>query len=150
MIPLEALAQSLLNNPQCVIRTVNAMGPLTPTKPGIDFSLFRTMQLTQIQVSKRLLDDDDFVFLEEWLRKYDCVTDLDISDNLIWKDGIRKLARYIKDTNTLKKLNCTGLPVDLEGASQIAQAVVQNQTLEALLKRQYNNQEHTQINKTKP
>lgn len=124
----KALAQSLLGNPQCVLRHVNTMGP-TKSKPGVDFGLFRSSQLQTVHLSKRLIDDDDFVFIEEWLRRYDCVTDLDISWNLIWRDGARKLARYVKDSKSLVKLNCVGLPVDLEGSSLLARAVVESQTL---------------------
>ncbi|CAE8581131.1 unnamed protein product [Polarella glacialis] len=124
----KALAQSLLGNPQCVLRTVNTMGE-AKNKPGIDFSLFRTGQLTTVNLSKRLIDDDDFVFLEEWLRRYDCVTDLDISWNLLSKDGVRKLTRYVKESRTLVNLNCVGLPVNIEGSSLICRAVVENQTL---------------------
>jgi len=58
------------------------------------------------------------------------VEDLDVSDNLFCHDGVRKLARYIKDTRSLRKLNCAGLPVDLDGSQLIVQAVVQNDTLE--------------------
>uniref|UniRef100_A0A7S4S9B5 Uncharacterized protein n=1 Tax=Alexandrium monilatum TaxID=311494 RepID=A0A7S4S9B5_9DINO len=128
----KALAQSLLGNPQCVLRTVNTMGPQkSPAKEGIDFSQFLTSppQLTKLVLRRRLLDDDDFVFLEEWLRRYDCVTELDISENYICRDGVRKLTRYVKDTKTLKKLNCVGLPVDLEGSQLIARAVAENETL---------------------
>jgi len=132
----KALAQSLLGNPQCALRTVNTMGqsiapgPGRGGKPGIDFAGFRASTLTHVNLSKRGLDDDDFVFLEEWLRRYDCVTDLDISHNLIHRDGLRKLTRHVKDTKTLRKLNCYGLPVDLEGTALLARAVVDNNTLE--------------------
>merc|ERR1719446_1843823 len=111
-------------------------------KIGIDFSQFRTSQLVTVNLSKRMLDDDDFVFLEEWLRRYDCVRTLDISYNLIgqprWdgtgytRDGIRKLTRYIKDTKTLTSLHCQGLPVDLDGCNQLARAVIESQTLESV------------------
>lgn len=132
----KALAQSLLGNPTCALRTVNGMGPpLCPGpdrggRPGIDFAQFHTKELQKVHLSKRLLDDDDFVFLEEWLRRYDCVTELDISHNLIYRDGVRKLIRYVKDTKTLVRLNCVGLPVDLEGSTLIARAVQENETLE--------------------
>eukprot|EP00929_Paragymnodinium_shiwhaense_P119158 TRINITY_DN91032_c0_g1_i1.p1 TRINITY_DN91032_c0_g1~~TRINITY_DN91032_c0_g1_i1.p1 ORF type:complete len:1888 (-),score=482.22 TRINITY_DN91032_c0_g1_i1:66-5597(-) len=132
----KALAQSMLGNPQCNLRTVNTMGPpMCPDgkrggRGGIDFGHFRTSQLTTVNLSKRLLDDDDFVFLEEWLRRYDCVTDLDISHNLMCRDGIRKLTRHIKETKMLRKLTCHGLPVDLEGTALLARAVVENETLE--------------------
>jgi len=132
----KALAQSLLGNPQCALRIVNNMGPsLAPSqgrggKPGIDFASFRTNQLRVINLSKRLMDDDDFVFLEEWLRRYDCVRELDISNNLIYRDGVRKLCRHIKDTKTLQKLICNGLPVDLEGTALLCRATVESETLE--------------------
>merc|ERR1719446_1345947 len=113
-------------------------------KTGIDFSQFRTSTLVSVNLSRRMLDDDDFVFLEEWLRRYDCVRNLDISHNLIgqprWdgngytRDGIRKLCRYIKDTKTLTMLNCAGLPVDMEGTALLTGAVVDSPaiTLETL------------------
>lgn len=144
----KALAQSLLGNPQCALRRVNNMGisrcpgPDRGGKPGIDFEQFRTSSLVSVHLSKRGLDDDDFVFLEEWLRRYDCVRHLDISHNLIgqpkWdgtqytRDGIRKLTRYMKDTKTLTHLNCIGLPVDLEGTSLLTRAAVESETLEAV------------------
>ncbi|CAJ1334846.1 unnamed protein product, partial [Effrenium voratum] len=123
-----ALAQSLLGNAQTVLRTVNTMGP-TKMKPGIDFGHFKTGQLTTVDLSKRGMDDDDFVFLEEWLRRYDCVTDLNISWNFMSRDGVRKLARHIKESKVLTKLNCVGLPVTLEGSGLIARSVVENHTL---------------------
>lgn len=127
----KALAQCLITNAQCALVTVNTMGPLKKaSKPGIDFQQFRAMTLKVVHLGSRLLDDDDMVFLEEWLRKYDCVEDLDVSNNVFYDHGVRKLARYVKDTRTLRKLNCTGLPVDLAGSELIVQAVVQNQTLE--------------------
>lgn len=144
----KALAQSLLGNPHCALRTVNNMGPARcPSKdrggkPGIDFAQFRNSTLVTVNLSKRLLDDDDFVFLEEWLRRHDCVKNLDISHNLIgqpkWdgssqtRDGIRKLTRHLKDTKTLTHLNCVGLPVDLEGTALLARAVVESETLETV------------------
>lgn len=124
----KALAQSLLGNAQTVLQTVNTMGP-TKMKPGIDFGHFKTGHLTTVDLSKRGLDDDDFVFLEEWLRRYDCVTDLNISWNFMSRDGIRKLTRHIKESKVLTKLNCVGLPVTLEGSSLLARAVVENHTL---------------------
>lgn len=127
----KALAQSLLGNPHCALVTVNTMGPSkNGAKPGIDFQLFRAGNIRVVNLPKRLLDDDDFVFLEEWLRRYDCVEELDISGNLLSRDGVRKLARYVKDTATLRKLNAAGLPVDLDGTQLLSQATVQNQTLQ--------------------
>jgi hypothetical protein len=144
----KALAQSLLGNPACNLRTVNGMGAsLCPSpnrggKGGIDFGEFRSGNLVTVNLSRRMLDDDDFVFLEEWLRRYDCVRTLDISHNLIgqprWdgtgytRDGIRKLTRHIKDTKTLTTLHCVGLPVDLEGTALLARAVVDSLTLETV------------------
>lgn len=124
----KALAQSLLGNAQTVLQTVNTMGP-TKMKPGIDFGHFKTGHLTTVDLSKRGLDDDDFVFLEEWLRRYDCVTDLNLSWNFMSRDGIRKLTRHIKESKVLTKLNCVGLPVTLEGSALLARAVVENHTL---------------------
>lgn len=132
----KALAQSLLGNPKCELRTIIGMGASRMPevsrggKPGIDFAMFRAGTLTTVHLSRRVLDDDDFVFLEEWLRRYQCVTDLDISYNPIWKDGVRKLVRFVKETTTLLKLNCVGLPVDLEGTGMLARAVAENETLE--------------------
>ncbi|CAK8998052.1 RAN GTPase-activating protein 1 [Durusdinium trenchii] len=103
----KALAQSLLGNAQTVLQTVR----------------------TTVDLSKRGLDDDDFVFLEEWLRRYDCVTDLNLSWNFMSRDGIRKLTRHIKESKVLTKLNCVGLPVTLEGSALLARAVVENHTL---------------------
>jgi len=124
----KALAQSLLGNAQTLLQTVNTMGP-TKMKPGINFSHFKTGQLTTVDLSKRGMDDDDFVFLEEWLRRYDCVTDLNISWNFMSRDGIRKLTRHIKETKVLTKLNCVGLPVTQEGSALLARAVIENHTL---------------------
>ncbi|CAK0856922.1 unnamed protein product [Prorocentrum cordatum] len=128
----KALAQSLLGNAQCQLRVVNGMQlKAVGSRPiGCDFADFRTSQLTVLNLTKLMLDDDDFVFLEEWLRRYDCVTELDISQNVIRKDGVRKLAKYVKETKTLLKLNATHLPVDFEGSAMLASAVLDNETLE--------------------
>jgi len=135
----KALAQSLLGNPDSRLRVVNYMGPSRPmgtlrserpSEVGIDFSAFRVSALQTIHLQKRMLDDDDFVFLEEFMHRYDCVTDLDISDNHISGEGVRKLVRYMKDTQHLRRLRCHGLPVDLEGTGSLARAVTENGTLE--------------------
>lgn len=128
----KALAQSLLGNAQCQLQVVNGMEKeARGSKPtGLDFADFRTSQLTVLNLSKKMLDDDDFVFLEEWLRRYDCVTDLDISQNTMRKDGVRKLSKYVKETKTLRKLNATHLPVDFEYSAMLANAVIDNETLE--------------------
>eukprot|EP00931_Biecheleriopsis_adriatica_P065100 TRINITY_DN39724_c0_g1_i1.p1 TRINITY_DN39724_c0_g1~~TRINITY_DN39724_c0_g1_i1.p1 ORF type:complete len:1898 (+),score=373.96 TRINITY_DN39724_c0_g1_i1:40-5694(+) len=125
----KALAQSLLGNAQTALRTVNTMGQ-AKNKPGVDFAHFKMGQLTVVDLSKRQMDDDDFVFLEEWLRRYNTVTDLNISWNLMSRDGIRKLARYIKETTVLVKLSCCGLPVTQEGSALLARAVIENQSLQ--------------------
>jgi len=137
----KALAQSLLGNPESRLRIVNYMGPARPmgaarsdrpSETGIDFSAFRVSALQTVHLQKRMLDDDDFVFLEEFLHRYDCVTDLDISDNHICGEGVRKLVRYIKDTQSLRRLRSHGLPVDLEGTGSLARAVTENGTLEVV------------------
>ena len=60
----------------------------------------------------------------------DIITNLDLSLNYFWLEGVRKLHRYIINTKSLKILDLNSIPIDLEGVSLLAKALSQNTTLE--------------------
>ena len=126
----KALAQSMIGNTKCEIAGVNMMRVNAKQRTGIDFTKFRTNEVKEAPLGNCSLDDDDIVFLEEWLLRHDCVTNLDLSRNFFWLEGVRKLHRYIINTKALKILNLDSIPIDLEGVSLLAKALSQNTTLE--------------------
>ncbi|CAD7928384.1 unnamed protein product [Amoebophrya sp. A25] len=126
----KALAQSMIGNTNCQIRSVNSMGIRKKERTGIDFRLFRKNQLTEVNLAKTGIDDDDVVFLEEWLLRHDCTTELNLSNNHFTGEGVRKLHRYILNSKTLLRLKLDGVPLDLEGVSLMAKALGQNVGLE--------------------
>lgn len=126
----KALAQSMIGNTKCAIAHVNMMGKSKKRRTGIDFTKFRVNGVQEVPLSKCGLDDDDVVFLEEWLLRYDCTTDVNLSWNNFFGEGVRKLHRYVLNTKTLKRLNLRGVPLDLEGVSLMAKALAQNTTLD--------------------
>ena len=62
----KALAQSMIGNAKCAIKSVNSMGISKKLRTGIDFRKFRTNNVPDVNCAKCQLDDDDVVFLEEW------------------------------------------------------------------------------------
>eukprot|EP00397_Hematodinium_sp_SG-2012_P001205 GEMP01001206.1.p1 GENE.GEMP01001206.1~~GEMP01001206.1.p1 ORF type:complete len:1723 (+),score=302.95 GEMP01001206.1:235-5403(+) len=123
----KALAQSMISNVNCKIQFINLMRPTQRT--GFDFMEFRSNQLQSVNLSKCRLDDDEMVFLEEWLLRHDCVTDLDVSHNNFSHEGVRKLHRYVASTKKLKKLNCFMLPYDIDGCGLMIKAISENTSL---------------------
>eukprot|EP00916_Digyalum_oweni_P014404 GHVL01023642.1.p1 GENE.GHVL01023642.1~~GHVL01023642.1.p1 ORF type:complete len:1616 (+),score=219.26 GHVL01023642.1:253-4848(+) len=79
-----------------------------------------------------MLDDEDVIFLAEWLSRFDCVVNLNISWNLIGFEGIKKITKHLKNTNTLKTLMLTGVNVDKNGLDLFTQALAVNASLEFL------------------
>ena len=128
----KALAQAIIGNPDSKVRLVNTMAVQPSFRKGIDFCQFRTSNVQVVNLSNVMMVDDDMVFLEEWLLRFDCVVDLDLSRNLFNGEGLRKLARFVMHSQTLKKLNADGLPIDLAGIQLLATAIGSNTTLEQL------------------
>ncbi|CAD7927849.1 unnamed protein product [Amoebophrya sp. A120] len=126
----KALAQSMIGNASCQITSVNGLGIRKRERTGVDLRKFRKNEVPEVNLENAGLDDDDVVFLEEWLLRHDCTVDLNLSRNNFWGEGVRKLHRYILNSKTLVNLRLDGVPLDLEGVSLMAKALSQNVVLE--------------------
>jgi len=126
----KAISQAILSTPDSNIRSVNHMGKRPKTDKGIDLQLFRKGQVPYVDLSHCNVDDDDLVFLVEWLERYDCVGHLDLSHNMIRNEGIIKLTRYLANTKTLKSFNLAMAPLELTHIVALTKALKENATME--------------------
>uniref|UniRef100_A0A0G4IB82 Uncharacterized protein n=1 Tax=Chromera velia CCMP2878 TaxID=1169474 RepID=A0A0G4IB82_9ALVE len=129
----KALAQAIIGNPKSAIETVNGLGWHPRARTGLNFQDFRSNSVRVLQVSKRMLNDEDMVFLEEWLLRYDCVEELDVSRNCLGQEGLRKLARFVMHSKSLLKLDMNGLPMDLQDIALFIKALRANTSLRTLV-----------------
>lgn len=125
----KALGQAILTNPDSRIRTVNHMGKRLNTAKGIDFLQFRKQNVKHIDLAHCGTDDDDIVFLHEWLEKFDCVESLDLSHNALGDESVYKLQRFITNTQHLKKLNLANAPLEASHLATLTKALHDNKTL---------------------
>ncbi|CEM05616.1 unnamed protein product [Vitrella brassicaformis CCMP3155] len=120
----KAIAQSLIGNASSPLESVNTM--------KIDFRRFRSGHANSLNLANRLLVDEDIIFLEEWLLRFDCVKELDLSNSSFGHEGIKKIARYVLHSGAIESLTLDNIPVDLQGLAMLTKGVRGNRSLRRL------------------
>lgn len=123
----KAIAQAIIGNAGSQINEVNGMKPVK--KRGVHFSKFQNKEVETIRMPNHNLNDEDIVFLEEYLSRYDCVKELDLKGNQFFGDGVRKLGRYIGSSTVLEILRLDNVPISLEGIQLLTKGVAANTSL---------------------
>eukprot|EP01066_Platyproteum_vivax_P001974 Platyproteum_vivax@DN12446_c0_g1_i1.p1 len=130
----KVLAQSIISNTKCRISMVNTMGSKLQRDPekGVNFCKLRKMMQKKINLQNCLLHSEDLIFLEEWLLRFDCVEELDLSENSFGDDALQKLSRFICHTRTCKELKLSGVALNRHHLAFFVNAVKGNSSLKVL------------------